>query len=961
METKINSANEIEFRFYQLAENNEMCDPWVAQWKLAKKRAPMILDVISHIFPHYSLHNVSHSEAILNNITMMVGKVAIEKLSVVDLWMLLNAAYYHDSGMVVDCEDKKNLFADGSKFVKFVKEKQEDTASPMNEYARHLEIKNDKLYYANNELTGKSYEAVRFLIAEFIRKAHAERSSKKIEDEFKESFPKGIISKRIIGQLSQICAAHMQNRETVMNLPFEQTSGCGTEPCHPRLVAYLLRLGDLLDVDNNRLSDVLLHSLGSIPVDSKDYNEINRSITLLNITRKTIEITAECHNYKIAELTNDWFKWLNDEVVFVSQHWHDIAPSNDFCMLPTIGKLEVNLKGYDTIDGKNRPVFKIDTGKAIEMIQGAGLYTNPALCMRELLQNAVDATHLRAFKEHPEIKEYHEYFEFLKKYPIKVVIEDKKQSKDKYECTVEIKDQGLGMSKQDLEYLFNTGSSSKNKEKRELIERMVDFMRPSGIFGIGFQSVFLVADQVELKTRKINREETYDVVLYNPSGKEKGSILMKTEKDDDVPVGTTIRFKTSHEAYSDISDMTEYNWGFPTFRQFYKELDFAKVDEGVEHTRFAGLIEEVLKYAERSSVPIELDYNGTIYNIDSKGVLEYFDEKESIAVEQISNITSEYCYRNQRVNEHSHNRNLAALNFKINILDGDAREWLTLNRESLKDLSEKGLNRKIDCAIARYLEFLKKKANEEQKQLISMALDSIKPSVGEMDDVKGVVTFDDLWMDIKLPFFYDKVDNIELTLREFLDMHEIKSCNSDGPYRWNFFEIKINGVSYVLKEFNRRLPYKSYNFIYRKLADHFKSVYFKDDEYMISKDEKADVYSDDEKTKLQLLKKYMSHHEMARDYFPCNEKYKALMVGERDEYYPISVKVPIMVCPYRRIPSKGAYEDAKELVYDVDEKVMAYVYMHRADQNVTREQIADAYEVFKSDFEQALNNVNRIK
>ena len=217
--------NAIENRFCQLTKDNEMCDPWAAQWKIAKKRVPQVLDVISHIFPHYSLHNASHSEAILNNIAIILGKDAIDCLSVVDLWFLLNAAYYHDCGMVVDSEDKVNYFAEGSQFLKYVEERQEDVSSPMNVYAKHLEIKDDKLYYANNELTGESYEAVRFLIADFVRKSHADRSAVKIEGSFSESFTGGLIPKRIIGLLSQICAAHMQSREQVMALPMEQTSG----------------------------------------------------------------------------------------------------------------------------------------------------------------------------------------------------------------------------------------------------------------------------------------------------------------------------------------------------------------------------------------------------------------------------------------------------------------------------------------------------------------------------------------------------------------------------------------------------------------------------------------------------------------------------------------------------------------------------------------------------------------
>lgn len=47
--------NIIEKQFYHLAEQNKQCDSWLAQWKIAKKRAPMILDVISHVFPHYCI------------------------------------------------------------------------------------------------------------------------------------------------------------------------------------------------------------------------------------------------------------------------------------------------------------------------------------------------------------------------------------------------------------------------------------------------------------------------------------------------------------------------------------------------------------------------------------------------------------------------------------------------------------------------------------------------------------------------------------------------------------------------------------------------------------------------------------------------------------------------------------------------------------------------------------------
>jgi HSP90 family molecular chaperone len=67
--------------------------------------------------------------------------------------------------------------------------------------------------------------------------------------------------------------------------------------------------------------------------------------------------------------------------------------------LPTIGGLIVELADYDFIDRKKKPKFTIDTSKALELLQGAGLYDGAYQRIREILQNAVDATLLRFWIE----------------------------------------------------------------------------------------------------------------------------------------------------------------------------------------------------------------------------------------------------------------------------------------------------------------------------------------------------------------------------------------------------------------------------------------------------------------------------------------------------------------------------------------------------------------------------------
>lgn len=73
----------------------------MGQWVFDKTNIPNALKAIAGVFPHYSLHDETHSESIINNIVKMLGREVIKSLSCTDLWLLLESAYCHDLGMVV--------------------------------------------------------------------------------------------------------------------------------------------------------------------------------------------------------------------------------------------------------------------------------------------------------------------------------------------------------------------------------------------------------------------------------------------------------------------------------------------------------------------------------------------------------------------------------------------------------------------------------------------------------------------------------------------------------------------------------------------------------------------------------------------------------------------------------------------------------------------------------------------
>ncbi|HCQ8180023.1 TPA: hypothetical protein OL931_003923, partial [Morganella morganii] len=71
-----------------------------AQWEFDKLLLAKALQNIQVNFSHYSRHDESHSKQILINIERMLGEKT-ECFTATDLWLLLEAAYSHDIGMVI--------------------------------------------------------------------------------------------------------------------------------------------------------------------------------------------------------------------------------------------------------------------------------------------------------------------------------------------------------------------------------------------------------------------------------------------------------------------------------------------------------------------------------------------------------------------------------------------------------------------------------------------------------------------------------------------------------------------------------------------------------------------------------------------------------------------------------------------------------------------------------------------
>lgn len=122
------------------------------------------------------------------------------------------------------------------------------------------------------------------------------------------------------------------------------------------------------------------------------------------------------------------------------------------------------------------------------------LYSDHEIFLRELVSNATDATlklkHLTSIGEAKV-----DYGQ-----PIIEVVADKENKK------LIIKDQGLGMTKEEIEKYINQVAFS---GAEEFLEKYKDSAKDTGIighFGLGFYSAFMVADKVEIISKSFKEE-----------------------------------------------------------------------------------------------------------------------------------------------------------------------------------------------------------------------------------------------------------------------------------------------------------------------------------------------------------------------------------------------------------------------------------------------------------------------
>lgn len=671
----------LEKIFEEACDKHDHLKLLASQWRFDKELISKALQNISSLFPHYSRHDASHSKQIIVNIERMLGE-RILHLTATDMWLILESAYSHDIGMVITHKQIQDM--NSPEFNTFV----QDIANTPEHELHDFSVKwiNGDATLPNGADAHTFFDEYRQILAEWYRRKHPENAANIIRNPFEEiglSSPRNeLLPKRLFGALAAICKAHGQPFDEVMELPFSE-AGMATEDCHPRYVAFLLRMADLLDVDDNRFCPVMMRMCGaSLPASSHVHLEKHQGIKHFRLDSERIKIEVVCPSTDSYEIAHDWFKWLEKEYHSQSQHWPKIVPSKKLGRLPTLSPPIVSLqKPYLIINEGKKPTFDLDQSAILKLLRSTGLYTSKVDSIREILQNAVDSTIIATWESHKEkIANLEpssvELFSLYDEKPI--IIDFLPNDSNPKTFTLTVKDSGTGISKLDIERMLKVGNSNKNSNRSRLIRDMPEWFKPSGNFGIGLQSISLLSDSFTITTKSRNSQEAFKLTFNLGKG---SSVVIEILDSETVDFGATIAVDITID---DFPKSISIPWGENRGHLIRKmnNYDFTELGSDLKVYEQIKIFQAIQEFNDGSPIKI----SSVQHSLSTVRTDVFFARAENICLSHIRFSDGDYnglrtFFRGQKFTDF--NMGSTLVSGKVDFYGYQAMDFLTYNREKI--------------------------------------------------------------------------------------------------------------------------------------------------------------------------------------------------------------------------------------------------------------------------------------
>ena len=512
----------------------------------------------------FSLHDERHAFRVAEWMLKIIPKRVLPELSPYEVALLLLSAYLHDIGMT---PEQKTVGQHWHHLV-FGKPPQADTAGLTDEEARLLQ------QWLDEEGRGieapmcpdgnASQEQIRLadeLMTHYCRHRHNDWSERYIREKL------GSIKladyEHWLEDLVSLSRSHHEGYEDLRQDRFDpRPVDSADSVVHLRYLACVLRVADILDVDPERTPEVIFAhrdiGAGSVLYWRKDHMTwLTRDKGQLVVTarpdraymEKAIRDTADTIEVELRTCDR-----LNRERPFTHAAFRTAEPLPHEWEFPAVVNVQVQPKEgtYIYIDGAFRP----NTRKLLELLGGRELYGDRAVAIRELLQNAFDAVReeiaLERLKQpDPADREWETILG--KQHHVQLRFEQR-DGRWWLVCS----DDGVGMTQGIIRDHVLVSGNPRQRHVREL-ERKCDAagfrLGRTAQFGIGVLSYFMLADRVEVRTR---RSQSY------AGPPETSGWYFETEgvgsfgelrPDDDAKPGAEVRLRLS-----DLGEHTAQEW-----------------------------------------------------------------------------------------------------------------------------------------------------------------------------------------------------------------------------------------------------------------------------------------------------------------------------------------------------------------------------------------------------------------
>lgn len=563
-------------------ENDKEIAKLLVNIRILVEQADKISEKVVENFPHYTNHGALHLKNVLSYMSW-IAEPTISDWHPVECGLAIVAAYVHDLGMVPTETERRFLDEDISP----VKAATADYKRRAWAWTCFREV--DPLWLLYKRDTTSAKPAFKKLaVANFLRSTHASTTYTDGIARIKEHLEE-IVNATDGGKgffvvngfnwlpgLVLLCLSHNQDIRFIENnlssgriyedlkeANEQRLSSHGVHEIHWPRISWALRLADVIDMDASRTPAILLHTIK----EEKSWLEWKKHYCIGSFkvrgspdgsSTQLVYYVGECPDAQTEHALREMVGfsdgnqrifstgWINEELQNVRAAQERFGSIRQKLRLPDVAYAEITQRRGGYI--YEELLFKLNREAVMGLLMGEALYGSPDFCLRELVQNALDAVHLRDVYWQWHMKNNAlPRAERLREVPKVETTEGQRlgvevswgfdSGRDLH--YLEVRDNGVGMSSETFKkYLTQVGQSFYSSPKfREHSFEMLDVHKllctPISQFGIGFLAVFMMTDHVEILTRTHEPDQHWKVEICGPY-----SFMKLTKLGDEGPERT---------------------------------------------------------------------------------------------------------------------------------------------------------------------------------------------------------------------------------------------------------------------------------------------------------------------------------------------------------------------------------------------------------------------------------------